>query len=161
MAIYSRYVMPSLRFHLSVHNIHQTHLDKLDHLAKRYLKTWLKFPTRGVTDLSIFHPYMLGVKPPSQVYLEGHAGNYLNSVVRGDPVVQEALAVGVAREEVWTRKSSTICECRDIFTEVEESCFVPTPMNTYHLNTASRLSLPTLKKRNEYNYSKEILRQIQ
>ena len=47
VAIYSRYVLPSLRFHLSVHNIHQTHLDKLDHLAKTYLKKWLKFPTRG------------------------------------------------------------------------------------------------------------------
>ena len=61
VAIYSRYVLPSLRFHLSVHNVHQTHLDKLDHLAKTYLKKWLKFPTRGVTDLSIFHPYMLGI----------------------------------------------------------------------------------------------------
>ena len=146
VAIYSRYLLPSLRFHLSVHSIHQTHLDKLDHLARQFLKSWLKFPTRGVTDLSIFHPYMLGVKPPSQVYLEGHAGNYLNSMVRGDPVVKEAMAVAVDREEVWTRKSSTICECRDIFTEVEENHLIPTPLNTYNHNTASRLALPALKK---------------
>ena len=144
--IYSRYIMPSLRFHFSVHNIHQTHLDKLDHLARRYLKTWLKFPSNGVSDISIFHPYMLGVKPPSQVYLEGHAGNYLNSRVRGDPVVQEALDVAVEREEAWIRKSSTICQCRDIFNEVEETCFIPTPTNTYNHNAASRLSLPKLKK---------------
>ena len=146
MAIYSRYLLPSLRFHMSVHNIYQTHLDKLDHLARRYLKSWLKIPARGVTDLSIFHPYMLGIKPPSQVYLEGHAGNYINSVVRGDPVVKEALAVAVEREEVWSRKYSTICESRIIFREVSEECFVPTPENTYHFNTACRHSLPTLKK---------------
>ena len=146
VAIYSRYLLPSLRFHMSVHSIHQTQLDKLDHLARQFLKSWLKIPSRGVTDLSIFHPYMLGVKPPSQLYLEGHAGNYLNSTVRGDPVVKEALAVAVAREEQWARKSSTICECRDIYTEVSEACFVPTPENTYHFNTACRHSLPTLKK---------------
>ena len=35
VAIYSRYVMPALRFHLSVHTVHQTHLDKLDHLKQR------------------------------------------------------------------------------------------------------------------------------
>ena len=146
VAIYSGYVMLSLRFHLSVHTVHRTHLDKLDHLAKTYLKSWLKFPSRGVTDLSIFHPYMLGVKPPSQVYLEGHAGNYLNMRVRGDPVVKEALDVAIDREQVWTRKYSTICECRDIFLEVEDANFVPTEDNTYNLNAASRISLPNLKK---------------
>ena len=89
---------------------------------------------------------MLGLKPPSQVYLEGHAGNYLNMRVRGDPVVREALDVAVAREEVWTRKYSTICECRDIFSEVEDVHFVPTEQNTYNVNAATRLSLPNLKK---------------
>ena len=89
---------------------------------------------------------MLGVKPPSQLYLEGHAGNYLNSTVRGDPVVQEALAVAVAREEQWSRKSSTLCEARDIFAKVSEACFVPTPENTVHFPTACRHSLPNLKK---------------
>ena len=76
VAIYSRYLVPSLRFHMAVHNIHHTQLDKLD----QYLKSWLKIPANGVKDLSIFHPYMLGVKPPSRLYLEGHAGNYLQHV---------------------------------------------------------------------------------
>ena len=157
VAINSRYVLPSLRFHLSVHNVHQTHLDKLDHLAKTYLKKWLKFPTRGVTDLSIFHPYMLGIKPPSQVYLEGHAGNYLNMSVRGDPVVKEALAVGIQREEAWIRKSSTLCECREIFSELEENNFIPSPTNTYHFNTACHFSLPKLKSETSKIVAKKFL----
>jgi hypothetical protein len=66
--------------------------------------------------------------------------------VRGDPVVQVTLDAAVAREEVWTRKSSTICECSDIFSEVSETNFVPTPTNTFNFQTASRLSLPNLKK---------------
>ena len=59
-----------LQFHFSLHNIHNTHLDILDHLARKSLKSWLSFPSRGVTDLGIFHPSILGIKYPSQVYLE-------------------------------------------------------------------------------------------
>ena len=45
VATYSRYILPSLRFHLSVHNLHQTHLDELDHLASTYLKNGWIFPS--------------------------------------------------------------------------------------------------------------------
>ena len=89
---------------------------------------------------------MLGLKPPSQVYLEGHAGNFMNSLVRGDPVVKETLAVGVSRESEWSRKSSTLCECRNIFEEVSENFMIPNQSNTYHFETAARLALPNLKK---------------
>ena len=41
VAIYSRYILPSLQFHFTVHNIHQTHLDLLDNMAKKFLKSWL------------------------------------------------------------------------------------------------------------------------
>ena len=46
VATYDRYLLPSLRYHFGVHNIHQTHLDKLDMLAKKSLKVWLKIPSR-------------------------------------------------------------------------------------------------------------------
>lgn len=49
VAIYSRYILPSLQFHFSFHSIHQTHLDVLDGLARRFLKCWLSFPKRGAT----------------------------------------------------------------------------------------------------------------
>ena len=38
MKIYSRYALISMRYHLSVHDIHKTHLDKLDSIARKYLK---------------------------------------------------------------------------------------------------------------------------
>ena len=41
MATYTRYILPSMRYHLAVHNIHQTHLDQLDMLAQKHLKVWL------------------------------------------------------------------------------------------------------------------------
>ena len=63
-----------------------------------------------------------------------------------DPVFKEALAVGVSREEEWARKSSTLCECRDIFEEVREISMIPSTQNTYNFDAACRLALPNLKK---------------
>ena len=65
MKIYSRYALISMRYHLSVHDIHKTHLDKLDGIARKYLKKWLNIPSHGASDISLFHPYVLGLKTPS------------------------------------------------------------------------------------------------
>ena len=56
VAVYSRYILPYLQFLFSVHSIHKTHLDVLDGMVMKCLKSWLSFPTHGVTDLGIFHP---------------------------------------------------------------------------------------------------------
>ena len=125
VATYSRYVLPSLRFHLSVHNIHQCHLESLDLMAKKFLKKWMDFPRMGACDLSIFHPSILGIKKPSQVYLEGHIGAHIQSRMLGDRDVQEALNTRLARERTWTKKSSTTVQCEEIFQELELDQFLP------------------------------------
>ena len=71
--------------------------------------------------MSIFHPYLLDVKPVSQVYIEGHMSNYINSTILADSTVVEALKCSVEREEAWVKKSSTIVKCKEIFTEVGEN----------------------------------------
>ena len=38
LKIYSNYALTSMRYHLSVHDIHKTYLYKLDAMAKKYLK---------------------------------------------------------------------------------------------------------------------------
>ena len=101
VAVYSRYVLPSLQFHFAVHNIHKTHLDLLDASARKFLKSWLGFPKRGATDLGIFHPNILGVKYPSQVYLESHMNNHINLMLSEDPVVKEAVNCQLEREGAW------------------------------------------------------------
>ena len=69
IATYERYLITSLRYHFSIHTIHQTQLDKLDMLANKMLKKWAGIPARGCTNLSVFHPHLMGIKSPSQ-----HAG---------------------------------------------------------------------------------------
>ena len=97
-----------MRYHLSVHDIHQTHLDKLDSIAKKYLKKWLNIPSHGASDIAIFHLYLLNIKTPSQLYKEGHAGNYTLMRIKGDDIVNHTLDSRLERESSWTNKSSTI-----------------------------------------------------
>ena len=98
LAVYSRYVLPSLRYHLTVHTVHKTHLDELDLIAQRYLKKWLGIPARGATAAGVFSPYLLNVKPVSQVYLEGHLGAFVNSTLMADEDTKQALANAMERE---------------------------------------------------------------
>ena len=67
-----------MRYHLTVHNLHKTHLEELDMVAQKYLKRWLGISSKGSTSLGIFSPLLLAIKPVSQVYLEGHLGAYIN-----------------------------------------------------------------------------------
>ena len=107
-----------MRFHLSIHDLHETHLKKLDNIAKKYLKKWLKFPTRGVTDVGIFHPYLLNVKQPSQVYLEGHASNMLLMRMKGDITVNACIESKLERESKWSKKSSTAVKCQNMIAPI-------------------------------------------
>ena len=144
IAVYSRYILPSLQFHFSVHNIHKTHLDILDHLARKFLKSWLNFPSRGVTDLGIFHPSILGIKYPSQVYQEAHMNSFISLKLSEDPVVREAVACQLVREGAWVKKSSTAVECQDMFDKLSENNPIPTH-DSYDTATR-RMDIQRLKK---------------
>ena len=95
--------------------------------------------------MGIFHPYLLGIKYPSQTYKEGHIGNFVNTTLVGDPVVREALRCQVERESQWTNKSSTVVECNNIFNNLSETNFIPTTENTYVYSTACIIEMPKLK----------------
>ena len=74
VAVYTRYALPSLRYHLTVHTLHQGQLEELHMVAQKFLKKWLGIPARDCTSAGIFSPALLAVRPVSQVYLEGHLG---------------------------------------------------------------------------------------
>ena len=76
-----------------------------------FIKKWLGIPARGVTDVAIFHPYMLNVKQPSALYLEGHAGNHTSMKLKGDSVVKAALDSQVTRESQCTAVDQKIINC--------------------------------------------------
>ena len=119
--IYVRYALPSLRYFMSVHHIHKTHEEQLDSLARKYLKKWYNIQKNGVTDISLFHPHMLGVKTPSQMYKEAHGGTYAMIRLKGDKVVNQALDSRLEREATWTKKSSTVVGADNVFQKCIEN----------------------------------------
>lgn len=86
-----------------------------------FIKKWLGIPARGVTDVAIFHPYMLNVKQPSALYEEDHAGNHTSMKLKGDIVLKAALGSQVKRESQSIRKSSTAVTCDQMFATCVEN----------------------------------------
>jgi hypothetical protein len=119
-----------MRYHLSIHDLHETHLDKLDNLCRKYIKKWLNIQTRGVTDVGIFHPYLIGVKQPSQLYIEGHTSNMLLMRLKGDKSVNSCLDSKIERESQWKKKSSTCVKSDTIVAQVVENNLIA--RNTYN-----------------------------
>ena len=113
---------------MSVHYIHKTHEEKLDSLAKKYLKKWFSIQKNGVTDISIFHPHLLGIKAPSQVYQEAHSSTYTMIRLKGDKVVNQALDSRLGRESAWVNKSSTVVRSDSVFQKNinDQQFFLPT-----------------------------------
>ena len=118
LSIYERHALPSMRYHLSIHDMHDTHLTELDNIAKKYLKRWLNIPSRGVTNASLFHPYLLNIKQPPQVYHEGHTGNLALMQIKGDTTVQACIQSKIQRESKWTKKSSTVCKSSKMIAQI-------------------------------------------
>ena len=167
VATYDRYLLPSLRYHFGVHNIHQTHLDKLDMLAKKYLKSWLKIPSRGVTELTFFHPHLLGLVPPSQLYFTAHGSNFVNNRMKGDKVVNAAMDSAINRESQWSHKSSTIVKCDNLFKQISETQLIPDIDNCVNVACSTAANLPKIKEAmtksitNEYkDYWNELVKDL-
>ena len=138
VSIYSRYALPSLRFYMSVHHIHKVHQEKLDTIARRYLKSWLRIPSRGATDASLFHPNMLNLKAPSTMYLEAHANNYTQMRMKGDNIVNHLLDSRLERESLWKKKYSTIVTVDSMYKENIEKNKINEPQENTDINKKSR-----------------------
>ena len=147
-AIYSRYALPSMRFFISVHQIHKTHQEKLDTLTRKYLKSWLSIPARGATDAAIFHPNMLGAKTPSILYREATVNNYTLMRLKGDSMVNHTLDSRLERESGWKKKSSTIVEANTIYTKNIELNKFSAP-DGQASNTEKEANLKKAKKANK------------
>ena len=92
-------------YFITVHHIHKTHQEKLDALTRKYLKSCLSIPARGDTDVSIFHPNMLGIKTPFLIYKEATLNNYTMMRLKRDSVVNHVLDSRLERESKWKKKS--------------------------------------------------------
>ena len=91
LEIYKIYVLPSLRFLLTVHDLPITHLKKLDAVADKYLKSWAGLPKCATT--AIIHlNTALDVKNISTLYKETHASTRLQADDRVNQIIDNKLA---------------------------------------------------------------------
>ena len=85
------------------------------------------------------------MKTPSQLYMEGHTGNYLNCKVKADSQVKMALDSQLSREKQWVGKSSTIVKCHEMYEKVADQMLIPTPENCYNYEVSLSHQMPKLK----------------
>ena len=121
MWIYHHYLLPSIRFILTIHALTKTDLTKLDNMCHKHLKVWAGLP-RCATNSIFHHQKSLNITSISDLYREAHCLNYANIKLKGDDLVNHALDNKVEREEKFQRKKSVYVEARKTFQErVEEN----------------------------------------
>ena len=105
LEIYKMYILPSIRFLLTVHDLPKTHLEKLDTHCDQYLKKWAGLPRSATTSLLHLNT-ALDIKKISTLYYEAHTVTHTSTRLRGDYKVNQVLDNRLVRESEFTRKQS-------------------------------------------------------
>ena len=121
LRILTGYALPSLRYMLTVHDLHDTHLKSLDTLLDKYIKQWIGIPSRGANIALVHTPEGFNIPTISDLYQTCHCLAYSRSRVKGDDLVQHALDQQLEREEAWLRQSSTIKSAHAIHCRIPNS----------------------------------------
>lgn len=97
------YVMPSMRYILSVHNLTDTQLEEMNATQTRYLRAWLNLPPCS-TNAMLYGKEGLNLTQVSELYFECRTMSYASSVIKGDHRVVHSLQSKLDRESKWSRK---------------------------------------------------------
>ena len=115
--IYIDYLLGSLRFILSVHDLHTSQLKALDDLTHRFLKKWLGLPQCASWAL-IHDSHGLNVKSIAHLYKESRALNLSKIRFFSDERVKHALDSKEEREGKWRRKFSSAIYTKGLLQDV-------------------------------------------
>ena len=112
--IYQMYVLPSIRFLLTVHDLPHTYLVKLDSFTDQFLKKWAGLP-RCATNSVLHLKTALDIKKISTLYKETHCTSHASTRLKGDEKVNLILDNRIQRESNFTRKKSITVEAETIY----------------------------------------------
>jgi len=141
------YVLPSLRYLLSVHSLTDTQLAELDALQARHLKDWLNLPPCATLAL-MYSSQGLGFKEISQLYLECRTLSFATSYLKADYRVTHALISKEQREGQWKRKMKTF--------GIKTSKEIIDTTNTGTLTTTKKAIKTTLKDRTNKRWKEHL-----
>jgi hypothetical protein len=124
LRVYVQYVLPSLRYLMTVHEITDTQLQSLDHLHTNVIKSYLDMQPRGPTPAIIHSPYGLCIPKLSDIYVESHSLAYARCMMKADDRVLHAIRSKASRECLWKRKMAKngIAKWKENFDIAIKSC---------------------------------------
>ena len=114
LEIYQMYILPSIRFLLTVHDLPVTYLTKLDTMSDQYCKKWAGLP-RCATNTILHMDTALNIKKISTLYKEAHCVTHSSTRLKSDKLVNSALDNRIERESKLVRKKSITVEAEQIY----------------------------------------------
>ena len=118
LEVYQMYILPSIRFLLTVHDLPTTHLHQLDTFADQYLKRWAGLP-RGATNEILHLRTAMNIKRIHTLYTETHCVSHAATRLKGDSTVNAVLDCKVHIELQFTRKHSVTVQAEQTFQSVK------------------------------------------
>ncbi len=105
LRVYTKYMLQSIRFLLTVHDLTKSQRDSLDSVTTKYIKKWLNIPSRGATSAILHSKQGLDIPLISQLYSECHALAVAHCQTKADERVQACMEATIRREQSYQRKS--------------------------------------------------------
>ena len=106
LRVYTQYAIPSIRYMPTVHELTDTHLEKLGNMHTNTIKALLGLPSRGPTPAILHSMDGLGFPRISELSLESHTLAYARCMVKADDRVLHVLKCKLDREAKWKRKKT-------------------------------------------------------
>ena len=104
LKVYTSYPLPSLRFHLTVHDLTKTQLSSLNALPTRFLNSLRPCATTSV----LYESLSLNLRTISSLYSECHALSQAKLALSPDPLVRSALECKIKQSSSFAKKT-VIC----------------------------------------------------
>ena len=114
LEIYKIYILPSIRFLLTVHDLPISLLSRLDTMADQYLKKWAGLP-KCATNAILHLNTALDIQKISTLYKEVHATSHCSTRLKGDRGVNLAIDNRLVRESQLVRKQSITVQSEEIY----------------------------------------------
>ena len=124
LKIFASYLQPSLRYLISICDIKLCHCEKLDRLARKFIKKWLRLP-KSATSSFFQHPDSLFICSFHFVAKQAKLGALIDIRGRSDEWVKEAVRRKEKREATFSKHKSlliseNLLELSEKFLENEE-----------------------------------------
>ena len=120
LKVYTSYALPSLRFHLTIHDLTKTQLSSLDALSTSFLKSWLSIPPCATTSV-FYYPLSLNLYTMPSYCSECHDLSQGKLALSPDPLVRSALEYKRKQSSSFAKKLSSVTQTNKLVSPILES----------------------------------------